>query len=41
MKGDRVYLLHIAESISDIQHYVSSGKESFYSNKMIQDAVIR
>jgi len=41
LKEDRVYLLHIAESISDIQQYVAGGKNSFYANKMIQDAVIR
>lgn len=41
MKDDRVYLLHIADAIEDIQNYVSDGKDAFYSNKMIQDAVIR
>jgi uncharacterized protein with HEPN domain len=41
MKDDRVYLLHIADAIGDIQNYVSDGKDTFYSNKMIQDAVIR
>jgi uncharacterized protein with HEPN domain len=41
MKEDRIYLLHIAEAIADIQNYVSGGKITFYSTKMIQDAVIR
>ena len=36
-----MYLLHIAEAISDIQGYVSTGKDDFFSKKMIQDAVIR
>jgi len=35
MKEDLVYLLHIAEAITDIQSYVSGGKDAFYSNKMI------
>ena len=41
MKEDCIYLLHIAEAIADIQNYVAGGKDAFYSNKMIQDAVIR
>lgn len=41
MKDDCFYLHHIAEAISDIQSYVSGGIDAFYSNKMIQDAVIR
>jgi uncharacterized protein with HEPN domain len=41
MKEDFFYLLHIAEAITDIQSYVSGGKDAFYSNKMVQDAVIR
>lgn len=41
MKEDSVYLLHVTEAIADILNYVSGGKDEFYSNKMIQDAVIR
>lgn len=41
MKEDRIYLLHIAEAITDVQNYVSGGKDAFFLNKMIQDAVIR
>lgn len=41
MKDDRVYLLHIIESIRSIETYVQPGKSEFFQSKLIQDAVIR
>lgn len=41
MRSDRLYLEHILDSISAIETYVVSGKESFLRERMIQDAVIR
>lgn len=41
MKEDHVYLRHIAEAITTIQEYVSTGRDDFFAKKMIQDAVIR
>jgi uncharacterized protein with HEPN domain len=41
MKDDRIYLLHIEEAIATIQDYVSTGRDDFFTKKMVQDAVIR
>lgn len=42
MKKDiRVYLAQIAERIDRIETYVAGGRETFFSEPMIQDAVIR
>jgi uncharacterized protein with HEPN domain len=41
MKDDRVYLRHIDDAITQIKAYTADGRESFFRNKMIQDAVIR
>ena len=41
MKDDLVFLHHIFDAIKDIEKYTDSGKDAFYSTKMIQDAVIR
>ncbi len=41
MKDDQVYLLHIAEAIATIEEYVATGRAAFYSQRMIQDVVIR
>ena len=41
MKDDFVYLRHISDAAADIAKYTSGGEESFFSEKMIQDAVIR
>ena len=41
MRDQRLYLNDILESINLIQDYVSQGKDKFFSNRMIQDAVIR
>lgn len=42
-KDPRIFLLHILNSISRIQSYLEQieGEESFNSNFLIQDAVIR
>lgn len=41
MKGDRVYLLHIRDSIDRIRGYTSAGKDDFLRDPKTQDAVIR
>lgn len=41
MKGDEVYLRHIADAIAKIQSYTSVGREVFLSTTHWQDAVIR
>ena len=41
MKDPRVYLAHILECIGRIESYVAKGKHSFFSELLIQDAVIR
>lgn len=42
MKNDLAYIEHILLSIEKIQAYTSGiSKEDFFSNEMIQDAVIR
>jgi uncharacterized protein with HEPN domain len=41
MKDTRVYLLHIRDAIVQIESYTEGGREEFFNNKMIQDAVIR
>lgn len=38
---DLVYLQHILQCIKKIQEYTCDGKESFISNSLIQDAVLR
>lgn len=38
---DRLYLVHIAESITRINNYVGSGKEALSGDVMRQDAVVR
>ncbi|MGB3536171.1 MAG: DUF86 domain-containing protein [Microcoleaceae cyanobacterium] len=38
---DRIYLQHILQCIEKIQEYTCDGKESFISNSLIQDAVLR
>ena len=40
-KDPRVYLAHILECASKIRLYISSGKEAFQGDTMIQDAVMR
>lgn len=41
MKDDRLYLVHIIESIERIEEYTADGEEAFYADKKTQDAVLR
>jgi len=41
MRDDKVYLIHIIESMSFIEGFVQPGKEEFFKSRLIQDAVIR
>lgn len=41
VKDDRLYLGHIREAIQDIQRYATIGRESFMTDRMRQDAIIR
>jgi len=41
MKDDRIYLLHVRDAILYIVNYTSAGKESFFSDRKTQDAVVR
>ncbi|WP_069790627.1 DUF86 domain-containing protein [Cyanobacterium sp. IPPAS B-1200] len=41
MNKDLLYLNNIKECIENIEQYTSQGKQDFYDNKMMQDAVIR
>lgn len=41
MKDDRLYLIHITECIERIMRYTALGGETFFSDTLIQDAVLR
>lgn len=41
MKGDLLYLQHMYEAVSACIEYTSGGREAFFSQKLIQDAVFR
>jgi uncharacterized protein with HEPN domain len=41
MKDDRIYLLHIRDAIQHILGYTATGKESFFTDRRTQDAVVR
>lgn len=41
MRDESVYLKHILDAIEKIESYTSGGRETFFQNTMIQDAVIR
>lgn len=41
MKDDRVYLQHIRDAIGRIESYIGEGKEAFFREGIVQDAVIR
>jgi len=41
VKDPRVYLAHILECIERIESYVASGKDVFFTQSLVQDAVIR
>ena len=40
MKDDLPYLLHIRECITRIQSFTEAGRQDFFADVMIQDAVI-
>lgn len=41
MKSDLPYLGHIADSLDAIESYVAGGRDTFMTQRLIQDAVIR
>ena len=41
MRDDRLYLIHVSESIARIEAYVGGGREEFLRSTMVQDAVVR
>ena len=41
MKDDRVYLFHIRDGLDRIERYLKKGKDNFFADTMVQDAVIR
>lgn len=41
MKDDKFYLINILECIEKIESYTKKGKDSFITETLIQDAVIR
>ena len=41
MKDPRVYLAHILECIRRIESYATKGKNAFFGDTLIQDAIIR
>ncbi len=41
MKDDRIYLRHILDSINRVESYTDKGKEAFFRESIIQDAVMR
>ncbi len=41
MKDDRVYLEHIREALSDIATYTNVGRDTFFADRMRQDATLR
>jgi len=41
MSDDRLYLIHIHESIERIQEYVQGGRRAFMESRLIQDGVVR
>lgn len=41
MKDYRVYLAQILERIERIEEFTKTGKEAFFADKLIQDAVLR
>lgn len=40
-KDSALYFLHMLERVERIQAYTATGRESFFSDRLIQDAVIR
>ena len=41
MKDDRLYLIHILECMQRIERYTAPGRDAFFSDTMMQDAVLR
>lgn len=41
MKDDKLYIIHIQESIELIFQYTAEGRETFFHDRKTQDAVIR
>lgn len=41
MKDAAIYLRHIQDAITRIEKYTAQGRESFFEDTMVQDAVIR
>jgi uncharacterized protein with HEPN domain len=41
VKDDRIYLEHIRDAINDISSYTNSGRETFFVDRMRQDATLR
>jgi len=41
MKDDRLYLIHIRDSMARIKRYTKEGKEAFLGSTLLQDAVMR
>ena len=41
MKDDRLYLIHISESIGRVEAYTVEGRDAFMRDTKTQDAVIR
>lgn len=41
MKDDKLYIIHIQESIELISQYTVEGREAFFQDRKTQDAVIR
>jgi uncharacterized protein with HEPN domain len=41
VKDDRLYLIHVRESIGRIKEYTAEGREAFFADTRTQDAVLR
>jgi len=41
MKDSRLYLIHIRDCLAKIADFTKDGKDEFFNNVMIQDAVLR
>jgi uncharacterized protein with HEPN domain len=41
VKDDRLYLVHMSECIARIVQYTAAGEDAFFSDTMVQDAVVR
>jgi len=41
VKNDRLYLLHIVDSLQWIEQFVAEGRDAFLASRKTQDAVIR